>query len=245
MPSEHRIITDAMGEYAKGPFIKSTEHAALGAGNHVIGIALNSAEVGEDVTIALKNTQTVEYVQKLTPEDFALGFLSSLNAWADVEENHRLKTPARMVKMFREMTTREEFDFTTFPAKTQDMVTLGPIPFYSLCAHHTAPFFGNAFIGYVPEGRIAGLSKFPRAVKQIAKGFHVQEELTHEIANFIEDNLAPKGTAVVLRAEHLCMAMRGVQQPGVITTTSAMLGVFADHDRTAKAEFMNLISKEF
>jgi GTP cyclohydrolase I len=178
-------------------------------------------------------------------EDFALGFLSSLDAWAEVEETHREKTPARMVKMFREMTTREEFEFTTFEAHNQDMVVLGPIPFYSLCAHHTAPFFGNAFIGYVPDARIAGLSKFARAVKQRAKGFWVQEELTHDIAKFLEENLSPKGTAVVLRAEHLCMAMRGVQQPGVITTTSAMHGVFGDHDRTAKAEFMQLIAKEF
>ena len=178
-------------------------------------------------------------------KDFARGFLLSLDAWGGVEETHREKTPARMVKMFKEMTEREAFDFTTFPAEHQDMVVLGPIPFYSLCAHHTAPFFGNAFVGYVPEERIAGLSKFARAVMQIAKGFHVQEELNHEIAQFVESNLDPKGVAVVLRGEHLCMAMRGVQQPGVITTTSAMLGVFGDHDRTAKAEFMSLISKEF
>jgi GTP cyclohydrolase I len=175
-------------------------------------------------------------------EFFAKGFLESLSAWAEVEEDHRVKTPARMLEMFREMTTREDFEFTTFPAKTQDMVTLGPIPFYSLCAHHTAPFFGNAFIGYVPAGRIAGLSKFARAVKQQAKGFHVQEELTHAIANFLVENLQkPRGVAVVLRAEHLCMAMRGATQPGVVTTTSAMLGVFGDHDRTAKAEFMSII----
>ena len=176
-----------------------------------------------------------------TTEDSVREFLESLDAWGEVEEDHRAKTPARMLNMFKEMTTREPFDFTTFPAKTQDMVTLGPLPFYSLCAHHTAPFFGNAFVGYVPEGRIAGLSKFARAVKQQAKGFHVQEELTHAIANFIQTNLGPKGVAVVLRAEHLCMAMRGVQQPGVITTTSAMLGVFGDHSRTAKAEFMSII----
>lgn len=176
-----------------------------------------------------------------TSEDNARMFLESLTGWGEVAEDHRVRTPARMVKMFKEMTTRESFEFTTFPAKTQDMVTLGPIPFYSLCAHHTAPFFGNAFVGYVPEGRIAGLSKFARAVKQQAKGFHVQEELTHDIAQYIQSHLDPKGVAIVLRAEHLCMAMRGVQQPGVVTTTSAMLGVFGDHSRTAKAEFMSII----
>lgn len=175
-------------------------------------------------------------------EDHAERLLSALDAWHEVEENHRTKTPARMVKMLREMTTREDFEFTTFEAKSQDMITLGPIPFYSLCAHHTAPFFGNAYVGYVPEGRIAGLSKFARTVKERAKGFWVQEELTHDIASFLNVHLEdPKGVAVVLRAEHLCMAMRGVQQPGVVTTTSAMLGVFGDHTRTAKAEFMSII----
>lgn len=175
-------------------------------------------------------------------EEHAERLLSALDAWHEVEENHRAKTPARMVKMLREMTTREDFEFTTFEAKSQDMITLGPIPFYSLCAHHTAPFFGNAYVGYVPEDRIAGLSKFARTVKERAKGFWVQEELTHDIASFLNVHLEdPKGVAVVLRAEHLCMAMRGVQQPGVVTTTSAMLGVFGDHSRTAKAEFMSII----
>jgi GTP cyclohydrolase IA len=201
------------------------------------------SELGSQVFQSKRSTdfEAKEFVTTLSPEDFAEGFLRSLNAWSEVEEDHRAATPARMVKMFREMTEREPFTFTTFPAKTQDMVTLGPIPFYSLCAHHTAPFFGNAYVGYVPERTIAGLSKFARAVKERAKGFHVQEELTHDIAEFVSGHLDPKGVAVVLRAEHLCMAMRGVQQPGVITTTSAMLGVFADHSRTAKAEFMSII----
>jgi GTP cyclohydrolase IA len=190
--------------------------------------------------IAKRKTDFQQYKYN-TAEDYAERFLSSLNAWSSVEENHRARTPARMVAMFKQMTEREDFNFTTFPAKSQDMITLGPIPFYSLCAHHTAPFMGSAFIGYVPEDTIAGLSKFARTVKERAKGFWVQEELTHDIATYLQSHLDPKGVAVVLRAEHLCMAMRGVQQPGVITTTSAMLGVFGDHSRTAKAEFMSII----
>jgi GTP cyclohydrolase I len=174
-------------------------------------------------------------------EDKAKAFLECLDGWAQVDKDHRERTPARMLKMFQQMCVREEFDFTTFPAKNQDMIVLGPIPFYTMCAHHTAPFFGNAFIGYVPEATIAGLSKFVRAVQYCAKGFHVQEDLTHDIAAYINGHLDPKGVATVLRAEHLCMAMRGVQQPGVVTTTSAMLGVFGDHSRTAKAEFMSII----
>lgn len=203
---------------------------------------LGNIQLGDIFTRKRSTDRAPSLADLRTTEDSVREFLESLDAWGEVAEDHRAKTPARMLKMFKEMTTRESFDFTTFPAKTQDMVTLGPIPFYSLCAHHTAPFFGNAFIGYVPEGRIAGLSKFARAVKQQAKGFHVQEELTHAIAHFLQENLQqPKGVAVVLKAEHLCMAMRGVEQPGVTTTTSAMLGVFGDHARTAKAEFMSII----
>jgi GTP cyclohydrolase I len=169
--------------------------------------------------------------------------LSDLEAWHRTPEDHRADTPQRFLKMLWQLTHREEFNFTTFPAKSDEMIVLGPIPFYTMCAHHTAPFFGNAFIGYVPNGSIAGLSKFARAVKYLAKGFWVQEELTTEIATYLERKLYPRGIAVVVQAEHLCMAMRGVQQPGVITTTSSMRGVFADHDRTAKAEFMQFIER--
>lgn len=176
-------------------------------------------------------------------EDYARGFLESLDAWRSVDKDHREETPRRMVAMFKQMTERERFNFTTFPAKSQDMITLGPIPFYTMCAHHTAPFFGRAYVGYVPDSRIAGLSKFARTVKYCAKGFWVQEELTEEISRFIEEHLKPLGVAIVLEAEHLCMAMRGVQQPGVITTTSSMTGVFGDHTRTAKAEFMQIIGR--
>jgi GTP cyclohydrolase IA len=170
--------------------------------------------------------------------------LSQLETWDSTPEDHRAETPRRFVSMLREMTTRdEEFKFTTFDAEgTDEMVTLGPIPFYTLCAHHVVPFFGNVWIGYVPDRMIAGLSKFPRAVRHLAKGFWVQEMLTREIADYLENKLEPKGVAVVVDAEHMCMAMRGVQQPGVTTRTSAMLGVFSDHERTAKAEFMSGIN---
>lgn len=166
---------------------------------------------------------------------------SDLEAWARTPEAHRAETPERFLKMLYDMTTREDFNFTTFPATSDEMVVLSPIPFYTFCAHHVVPFYGNAFIGYVPNEKLAGLSKFARAVKYIAKGFWVQEEMTSAIADFLYEKLEPRGVAVVVQAEHLCMAMRGVQQPGVVTTTSSMRGVFADHSRTAKAEFMSFI----
>lgn len=183
------------------------------------------------------------YNEAANIEKHALAILESLPAWDRAPKHHREKTPERFLKALHQMTDREEFNFTTFPANGLDeMITLGPIPFYTLCVHHIVPFYGSAWIGYVPRTKMAGLSKFPRAVKYIAKGLWVQEELTVEIADFLCSKLEdPVGLAVVVKAEHMCMAARGIQQPGVITTTSAMRGVFADHSRTAKVEFLEWI----
>jgi GTP cyclohydrolase IA len=168
--------------------------------------------------------------------------LKTLVPGFSLDNEHHRGTPARYVKMMKELCEPEEFTFTTFPTDTNDMVVLGPLPFYTLCAHHVIPFHGSAFVGYVPNGHIAGLSKFARAVKFVAKGLWDQESLTARLADFLEENLKePKGVAVVMEAEHLCMAMRGVETPGVITTTSVMRGVYADHARTAKAEFTQWI----
>lgn len=178
----------------------------------------------------------------LSTEELAEQLLSRLPGWDRVPRDHKANTPRRFVTMLDYLTTRSEFNFTTFPNDGMDeMIVLSPIPFYALCAHHVIPFFGNAHIGYVPDGKIAGLSKFARAVKSMSRGLWVQEELTKEIADFLNSTLSPRGVAVVLKAEHLCMAMRGVQLPGVITTTSSMKGVFGDHSRTAKAEFLQWI----
>lgn len=174
-------------------------------------------------------------------EKAAHELLSSLETWSRTSEDHRANTPKRFVAALKEMTTREPFNFTTFPAKSQNMVVVAPIPFYSLCAHHVLPFHGTAAVGYVPGDQVAGISKLARTVQQIAKGFHVQEELTEEIAAFLASKLDPLGVAVQLKAEHLCMAMRGVQVAGALTTTATMAGVFADHNKTAKAEFMEAI----
>jgi GTP cyclohydrolase I len=155
-------------------------------------------------------------------------------------QEHTKRTPERFIKMLQDLTTPETFDFTVFDnaSHLDEMISLSGIPFYTLCAHHVVPFYGVAHVGYVPNNAIAGLSKLPRAVKHFAKNLTVQEDLTKDIADFLEDKLRPKGVIVVLEAEHLCMAMRGVQTAGVRTRTTAVRGVFADHTRTAKAEFM-------
>jgi GTP cyclohydrolase I len=178
-------------------------------------------------------------------EAIAAELLSRLPGWSEVPEHHRAETPKRFVAMLTEMMTVTDYDerFKVFPNEQgiDQMVCLAPIPFYTMCAHHVVPFFGHAYIAYVPNKSIAGLSKFARTVKGISKGLWVQEDLTDEVAGYLEEKLEPKGVAVVMRAEHLCMAMRGVAQPGVITTTSSMKGVFGDHSRTAKAEFLQWV----
>jgi GTP cyclohydrolase IA len=159
----------------------------------------------------------------------------------DTSLGHMKDTPRRFVAMMKELTESEPFNFTTFEATSDEMIVEVGIPFYTLCAHHVVPFHGRAHVGYVPNAKLAGLSKFGRLVKAIAKGLWVQEELTAAIADALESELEPRGVAVILRGEHMCMSMRGVQMPGVITQTAAMRGVFGDHSRTAKAEFLEAI----
>jgi GTP cyclohydrolase I len=159
--------------------------------------------------------------------------------WANGD--HHAGTPKRWTKMMKELTTPEEFEFTTFPSNTDEMIVIQDIPFRSLCAHHMIPFVGHCHIAYIPEGTIAGLSKFARLVKYYAADLTVQEELTAQIARALEQRLRPKGVGVVLRAEHMCMSLRGVQTPGTITTTSAMRGVFLDPNKGARQEFLTFI----
>jgi GTP cyclohydrolase I len=109
-----------------------------------------------------------------------------------------------------------------------------------MCAHHLIPFVGYAHIGYIPDGQIVGLSKFARLVKSYARDLTVQEDLTDVICQRIEQELIPKGTAVVMKAEHMCMTIRGVQSPGTLTTTSKMTGVFLDATKGARQEFLTL-----
>jgi len=157
----------------------------------------------------------------------------------DTDSEHGRHTPDRFIKMLRELTTPTPIEFTTFKNDGMDeMIVVEAIPFVSLCNHHVVPFIGKAYIGYIPDDQIAGLSKFARVVHHFARRLQVQEQLTKDIADFLEENLKPLGVAVVLRAEHFCMTIRGVQVPGAKTYTAAMRGRFSEHERTAKAEFL-------
>lgn len=155
---------------------------------------------------------------------------------------HHGDTPERWVRMMRELTNqREEVEFTTFPSDNDEMVMLTDIPFRSLCAHHMVPFVGVVHVAYVPRKKIVGLSKIPRLIKFHSNDLTVQEDLTEKIARDLNHRLDAVGVAVVMKAEHMCMSLRGVQTHDVLTTTSKMMGCFADHSKLARQEFLAMI----
>lgn len=174
--------------------------------------------------------------------EFMAGNLLADVAGLDVTGPHGADTPRRFIQMLRELTTPEQFEFTTFPAQSQNMIVIRDIPFSSVCSHHVIPFVGYAHVAYVPDEKIAGLSKFARLVRAQARKLQVQETLTMEIADIIDQVLQPLGVGVVMEAEHLCMTIRGVQAPGAKTRTAEMRGVFSNHEKTAKAEFLSAIN---
>jgi len=122
-----------------------------------------------------------------------------------------------------------------------EMVTIKDIDFFSLCEHHLLPFFGKAHVAYIPDGKIIGLSKVPRIVEMFSRRLQVQERMTQQIADSLKDALSPKGVAVVLEGEHMCMQMRGVEKQNSYATTSSMKGIFLKDSRT-REEFLNIIS---
>lgn len=156
----------------------------------------------------------------------------------DPRSEELFETPRRLVGYLEEFSYGRPFKFTTFKNPGySEMVVENSIPFSSLCAHHLAPFFGYAYVGYIPNLRIAGLSKLSRAVDHFSRRLQNQERLTNQIAEYLDQKLKPLGVAVVLRAEHTCMSVRGVCKPGVVTATLCMRGAFKT-DPATRAEFM-------
>ena len=157
-------------------------------------------------------------------------------------------TPQRVARMYAEVCgglhqDPKEHLITQFEAGHQEMVIVKDIPIYSLCEHHLVPFFGTAHLGYIPneEGRITGLSKLARLVDGYARRPQVQERLTSQCADAIEEVLEPRGAIVVLEAEHLCMGMRGIRKPGASTITSAVRGIFRE-DVATRMEAMRFLN---
>lgn len=157
-------------------------------------------------------------------------------------------TPDRVRRMYAELTDGYSTDPETllndaaFDVDYDEMVVVRDIEFYSLCEHHLLPFFGKAHVGYLPSGRVIGLSKIPRAVDMFAHRLQVQERLTQQVATFLMERLEPKGVACVIEATHLCTVMRGVRKQEATMVTSAMLGTFRRDPKT-RAEFLTFIGR--
>ena len=163
----------------------------------------------------------------------------------DPDREGLLATPKRVAQMYHEIsggTHEEAVDVlaTQFREDHQEMVIVRDVPFYSICEHHLLPFFGTAHVGYLPRGHVVGISKLARAVDILARRPQVQERLTSQVADAVMTALDPEGVAVVIRAEHLCMAMRGVRKPGTSVVTSATRGEFRDSIAT-RGEFLSLL----
>jgi len=157
-----------------------------------------------------------------------------------------VNTPLRVSQSLRFLTSGyrmnedELLNRALFDVAYDEMVIVRDIELFSLCEHHLLPFFGKCHVGYIPDGRVIGLSKIPRLVDMYARRLQVQERLTRQIAETIDQKIRPRGVAVVIEAQHLCMIMRGVEKQNSVAVTSSMLGVFKDNQNT-RNEFLNLV----
>jgi GTP cyclohydrolase IA len=190
---------------------------------------------------ALRVVQPPSEVDLVAAEQAAAAFLVALGVELDTES--LAATPARMARAYAEMFSPRSFDLTTFPndAGYDELIIARSIPVQSVCEHHLLPFVGVAHVGYLPGERILGLSKLARVVELFARRPQVQERLTQQVADWLQDHVAPRGLGVVVEAEHLCMTVRGVGASGTSTVTSALHGQLR-HDAASRAEFFTLIA---
>ncbi|MFP5347648.1 MAG: GTP cyclohydrolase I [Actinomycetes bacterium] len=197
-----------------------------GVGGAVVRLRVAEAPPEADADVALAGAE-----QLLS----GLGIFSDRTALAD--------TAGRMVRAYTELLTPPAFDLTTFPNDEEydELVLARGIPLRSLCEHHMLPFVGVAHVGYLPGARILGLSKLARVVELFARRPQVQERLTREVADWLQEHLQPAGVGVVIEAEHSCMTVRGVRAIGSTTITSTLLGTLREDPRS-RAEFLALTS---
>jgi len=167
----------------------------------------------------------------------------------DPDREGLVKTPSRVARMYAELTAGYHVDpvklvnDAIFEVDYDEMVIVRDIDFYSLCEHHMLPFIGRCHVGYIPRGRVIGLSKIPRIVEMFARRLQIQERMTQEIAEFLNETLHPLGVAVVAEGVHMCTAMRGIKKANARMVTSAMLGLFKSRAST-RNEFLNNINRE-
>lgn len=166
----------------------------------------------------------------------------------DPQREGLLRTPARVARMYEELTAGYHVDpvhlvnDAIFAVRYDEMVIVADIDYYSMCEHHLLPFMGKAHVGYIPDGKVIGLSKVPRIVEMFARRLQLQERMTQQIAQFLQDTLNPLGVAVVAEGVHMCAAMRGVKKANARMVTSAMLGTFKNN-ATSRAEFFEHIGR--
>ena len=197
----------------------------------------------------MKNYTKDEQFSKKTTEQLT-GLYSDIlkNLGEDINRDGLLKTPQRVAKSMQFLTHGHSLDpaailkSAMFKDSYKQMVIVKDIEMYSLCEHHLLPFFGKAHVAYIPNGYIVGLSKIPRLVDVFARRLQVQERMTVEIRDCLQETLKPIGVAVVIEASHLCMQMRGVQKQNSVTTTSAFTGEFLQE--ATRKEFISLISSK-
>jgi GTP cyclohydrolase I len=194
--------------------------------------------------------EKVELYDTETTDSIAENYTSIIrNLGEDVNREGILSTPVRAAKAMQYLTHGYGLDpleilkSALFTEDHRQMIVVKDIEVYSMCEHHMLPFFGKAHIAYIPNGKIVGLSKIPRIVDAFARRMQVQERLTDQIKNCIQEALNPLGVAVVIEAQHMCMQMRGIQKQNSVTTTSSFTGAF-EEDKTRR-EFISLISNKF
>ena len=188
---------------------------------------------------ALRVVRETGAVDLPAAEDAVSALLRALGR--DPASPHLADTPRRVARSYAELLTGRQFDLTTFPNDEgyDELVIARDIPLQSLCEHHLLPFSGVAHIGYLPGERILGLSKLARVLEVFARDLQVQERLTQQVADWLQEHLAPRGVGVVVEAEHLCMSLRGVRATGARTVTSALHGVLRS-DARSRTEFFAL-----
>lgn len=193
-----------------------------------------------------ESTEETSYVHQEAISQAITTILKSIGE--DPERQGLQRTPERIARMYNELTAGYHTDpiklinGALFDVDYNEMVIVKDIDFYSLCEHHVLPFFGRANVAYIPHGKVIGLSKIPRIVEMFGRRLQVQERMTSQIANFIEDILQPHGVAVVVEGVHMCSAMRGVKKANATMVTSTLTGIFKDNPET-RTEFMNHLNR--
>ncbi|NNE45116.1 MAG: GTP cyclohydrolase I FolE [Rhodothermales bacterium] len=211
------------------------------------GVSLSDHALLDDDDFGQKLYERVEKYDGETTEQLSSHVSKTLSLLGeDPEREGLVKTPQRVAKAYQFLTQGYRMDpyeiltSALFEEDYSEMILVKDIEVYSLCEHHMLPFFGKAHVAYIPNGRIVGLSKLPRVVDVFARRLQVQERLTIQIRDAVNDVLEPDGVAVVIEAQHLCMMMRGAEKQHSVTTTSAMSGQFLNP--ATRSEFMRLIN---